>query len=259
MIFYFSGTGNSRWAAEELAAGLGDEARSLVSLGGYRAQPQETVGLVFPVYAWGVPEHVLAFAKAIQPAGGYQFAVCTCGGEAGRTMEQLDKVFHLDGAWSLTMPSNYVPQGVDDAETIRSKLQAACEKLPQICEAVLSGETVRDVRRGSGSAFKSGLIHHAFNRLSRGTAPFAVHGSCTGCGRCAEICHMGLVQMREIEDPESGEKKTQPVWQYARCSLCLACINVCPEKAIVFGDPRKDDGGRYWFERDAAPLLKKMR
>lgn len=64
MIFYFSGTGNSRWAALQIAAQTGDQAVDLI---GQKHIPdlgqQEQIGLVFPVYAWGAPEPVRTFAK----------------------------------------------------------------------------------------------------------------------------------------------------------------------------------------------------
>ena len=58
MIFYFSGTGNSRWVANELAHKLEDK---LVSISEVFASGQyeyslaegESVGFVFPTYSCG--------------------------------------------------------------------------------------------------------------------------------------------------------------------------------------------------------------
>ena len=64
MIFYFSGTGNSAWAARQLARLTDDEAYDIISL---KEQPNidhaKQIGFVFPVYAWGAPEVVVEFAK----------------------------------------------------------------------------------------------------------------------------------------------------------------------------------------------------
>ena len=75
MILYFSGTGNSLYAARRLAELTGDDVRPLLSL---RETPlekgAEAVGIVFPVYAWGMPrivERVLRKAAAAVARVGY--------------------------------------------------------------------------------------------------------------------------------------------------------------------------------------------
>lgn len=53
MIFYFSGTGNSQWAAEQIAAPTGDEAVDISTLDQVPdVGRQSRIGLIFPVYAW---------------------------------------------------------------------------------------------------------------------------------------------------------------------------------------------------------------
>ena len=66
MIFYFSGTGNSRWAAQKIAALTNDEAFDIIQCTDVPDVTHETqIGLVFPIYAWGAPEPVLTFVKKI--------------------------------------------------------------------------------------------------------------------------------------------------------------------------------------------------
>ena len=59
MIFYFSGTGNSRWAAEVLADRFSDKAvfipEAMKNDDKYRLEDGEKLGFVFPVYAWACP------------------------------------------------------------------------------------------------------------------------------------------------------------------------------------------------------------
>ena len=55
MIYYFSGTGNSQWVAEQLALQTGDVASDLIKTKGDLNCAGLTIGLVFPIYAWGIP------------------------------------------------------------------------------------------------------------------------------------------------------------------------------------------------------------
>ena len=84
MIFYFSGTGNSRWVARTLADRMGDRACDLIGLDPIPdLQGESRVGLVFPVYAWGVPGVVADFAARLPKTDAFTFGVGTCGAEAG--------------------------------------------------------------------------------------------------------------------------------------------------------------------------------
>lgn len=52
MIFYFSGTGNSSWAARQLARLTGDEAYDITHLNELPNMDNvRQIGFVFPVYA----------------------------------------------------------------------------------------------------------------------------------------------------------------------------------------------------------------
>ena len=128
MIFYFSGTGNTKWAASKLAAATRED---LISIAPYMradesshnlAEPfilkeNERLGFVFPVHGWRVPKLVREFiskmkiqrepiqrepsdataenkAKAEDSLKNRPFAycVCTAGDSIGLTIENLNKV-----------------------------------------------------------------------------------------------------------------------------------------------------------------------
>ena len=66
MIFYFSGTGNSRWVAEQLAQLTGDESCDITALTEVpEIQNEKQIGFVFPVYAWGVELSI--FVQSLNP------------------------------------------------------------------------------------------------------------------------------------------------------------------------------------------------
>ena len=127
MIFYFSGTGNTKWAASKLASATHED---LISIAPYMraddsshtlAEPfilkeNERLGFVFPVHGWRVPKLVREFIgkmkvqRAESDAAGSQtlsdisgnsvsagsqtfaYCVCTAGDSIGLTIENLNEV-----------------------------------------------------------------------------------------------------------------------------------------------------------------------
>ncbi len=82
-IFYYTGTGNSLWVARQAAEALGDaDVRSMSAwLQARPAIDSTSIGLVFPVYIWGVPAPVMRFVAALPDLRDrYFFAVATNGG-----------------------------------------------------------------------------------------------------------------------------------------------------------------------------------
>ncbi len=238
MIFYFSGTGNSRWVAEEIAAGIGDRAVDLAVAGNgcFSFGPEDTVGIVYPVYAWAPPPVVTDFAQKLEPRGAFVFSLCTYGDEAGNAMDVLGKAVPLDAAYGLAMPNNYlILFDVDSPEEAEGKLEAARLRLPQICEDIKNRRRVFDVHKGFGRFFgkSSGKI---FQRFACSAKPFSVNEACNGCGMCEKICPAKAICMTE----------GRPKWA-ARCYQCMACINRCPKVAINYGKHTQKKG-RYYFK-----------
>lgn len=235
MIFYFSGTGNSRWTAQRLATLTGDSAQDISLLKSAPAVRGEAqIGLVFPVYAWGAPEPVLSFANGLSAQGAFAFAVATCGSEAGLALKKLSRVFPLDSCYSLVMPNNYiVGSDVDDPQTARRKIDAAGQELSTIAREVLSRKPVYRVKEGALPGLKSGVVNFGFNRYARSTKPFFASDACIGCGLCAERCPAGTISLKD----------GKPVWAQ-RCFQCMRCINECPQRAIQYGKSTANRG-RY--------------
>ena len=244
MIYYFSGTGNSKWIAEELATRTNDEAKNLAALlkdgaSNVFAGMDETIGIVFPIYAWGAPLIVERFCQNITLApGAFAFAVCSCGDEAGLAMKRFQKCYAYQSAWSLAMPNNYVVGfDVDSPELEQKKIRAAREKIEFIAQAVLAHTNVYDVHEGAGAGMKTALARPMFNAFARATKHFSVDKNCNGCGLCARVCPIGAIAM------EGGK----PAWIRKHCTQCLGCINRCPQRAIQHGAGTAKRG-RYYFQ-----------
>ena len=242
MIFYFSGTGNSKWAAEELARMTHDTAKELAPLllkgEKITLSEGERLGIVFPIYAWAVPKPVREFLSLVE-ADGYRYAVCTCGDEAGYAIRNLQKTFPLHAAWSLKMPNNYIPMAdVDPVDAAKAKVEAAKPRLASAAEAVLVEKSVFDIAVGSFPGLKSGCIAPMFERHAMDDKPFFAEDTCTSCGLCERVCPVKNIVLKD----------GKPAWQ-GSCTQCLACIHRCPAAAIQYGKGTKKRG-RYYFGKD---------
>lgn len=243
MIFYFSGTGNSRWAAEQIAALTGDTAQDIIAL----RQPPSLenmgqVGFVFPIYAWGLPEPMSAFVKMLPKTDAFCFGVCTCGSEAGHAMKKLAQLYPIQSSYSLVMPNNYIIGAEADSEaTIQQKLNTARAAIETMSREILQHKPVCRVTEGSAAGLKSSLVNFGFNRFARSTNPFHVDSSCNGCGLCAQNCPAATISLQN----------NRPVWG-AACYQCLRCLNECPQQAIQYGSSTQGKARytlqKYWKE-----------
>lgn len=238
MIFYFSGTGNSKWAAKQIAALTGDQARDITQSSSTPEIQNETqIGLVFPIYAWGVPEPMLDFAKLLGRTDAFTFAVCTCGEDAGHAMKKLDKVYPLCSSYSLTMPNNYViGSDIDDEQTARQKIDAAYIEIQKLSREIMQRKSVYRVTEGPHPGLKSGMVNWGFNKFARSTKAFYATNACNGCGLCAKNCPAATITL----------VNGKPTWG-KQCYQCLRCINECPQRAIQYGKAT-ETRGRYTIE-----------
>lgn len=249
MLFYYSGTGNSRYVAEMLSRSLDEplvsitsvDARSVVFTG-------NTLGFIFPVYSWGVPPIVLAFIKGLN----YEFIerinnkdvwmCCSCGDETGKAPQMFIKAFRkrgidAKGAWSVIMPNNYVLLpgfDVDSLEIRKRKLKEAPARIADIASKVRRGKMEIDVTSGSLPSLRS-AVYPLFVRFGISTRKWSVSDACISCGKCVSVCPVHNIRL------ENG----RPSWG-KNCLSCCACYHYCQVKAINYGNVTQGKG-QYFF------------
>lgn len=265
MIFYFSGTGNTRWAAEQVAAATGDRLLFIPEeLKGdchYNLTSREPFGFCFPVHGWQPPHIVRQFIRRLQITSPfalkahYCYALVTCGDSIGRTMEILSKELHrkglaLNSTFSLTMPESYVClpfMYTDTPQRERKKLQQAEEDLQQYKELIIDHK--RDehhTRRGLTPWTFSHVFGAYFNARMISDSKFTVDADrCIHCGKCQQVCPTGDVTL-EAESTDA-EAPRLPHWHHDdSCTNCLACYHYCPQHAINYGSITRKRG-QYYF------------
>lgn len=236
MIFYFSGTGNSKWVAEKIAEKIGDKAYDISSLKELpEINNEEQIGFIFPIYAWGIPEPIDIFVRQLPKVKSFTFGIGTCGAEAGIALKRLSKVYHLDSSYSIIMPSNYIiGEDIEEKSVILKKIELASKEIDKISTEIIEKRRAYRVNEGKMSKLKSIFINKMFNKYGRTTAPFYVDKEkCIKCGLCAKMCPASTIKLVD----------GNPVWN-KKCYQCLRCINNCPRGAIQYGK-NTNKRGRY--------------
>ena len=240
MIFYFSGTGNSRWIAKKIAEKVNDKVYDITTISSIPDLNSESlIGFVFPIYAWGVPEAMNEFAKKLKKSQSFTFGICTCGATAGNALKNLSKIYTLDSSYSIIMPSNYiVGEDVEEETVILQKIENAKKEIEIISNEIIQRKKVYRVHEGKMPGLKSTFINQGFNKFARTTNPFYVdEEKCNGCGLCAKLCPTQTITL----------VNGKPVW-HEKCYQCLCCINYCPQIAIQYGKGT-EKRGRYKIEK----------
>ena len=274
MIFYFSGTGNSKWAAKTLALETGD---TLVSIPevinsdcSFTLAKDEHVGFIFPIHGWRVPNIVKEFLTklTIKTLGEdtshvkhYCFCLVTAGDSIGKAMERFQQqlksetvngALSLKAVCSLIMPESYVGlpgMDVDTKEKELKKKELASKQLKEFSN-ILKQRPHKDSNqiwgwnqliRGPIPSFFSGPVGGFFERFLITDKPFHVDSRrCVKCGICANVCPVSDIK---------GGLGFEPEWLHnGKCLTCFSCYHHCPHHAIEFGK-RTQKKGQYFYNK----------
>ncbi|MCL2808096.1 MAG: EFR1 family ferrodoxin [Coriobacteriia bacterium] len=237
LIYFFSGTGNSLWAALNLKKALGNCDVQLMELASQQPDAARSIGFVFPCYYWGAPHLVLEFFAHLDTSKQeetYYYAVVTYGAILGSALGQTSEALNacgiqLDYATGLKSFANNVA-AYDMSKRVAEKTAQAKLVLQDIAPLIVSRECA--------PIKKPSTLIKAYNRSS--TKDFyikdnnyQVNSSCASCLTCNRVCPVQNIQLKE----------GRPTWNN-RCQHCLACIQWCPNRAIDYGK-KTYTRGRY--------------
>lgn len=238
VIFYFSGTGNTHWAAKRFSEKLGN--CKIINIAEFDCANKihaERIGIMFPVYFWGLPNIIKNFIKKVRIEGNpYLFEAHTMGGYDGITVLQIKKLLaerqlNLDASYRFKLVNTMIVNErfftIPDEKGIRKLFEVAEEQMNLYIKKVLAKEK---------HFYKEPIIYKPWHKsgfklnetegslIPKRGKNFELSDSCIGCGTCELVCPVKNVVM------EDG----RPKWE-EHCEYCLACIHSCPMEAINHG------------------------
>lgn len=252
MVIYFSGTGNSRYAAESIALYTKDE---LVSANEYiksaKAADFHSEGpyvFVSPTYSWRIPRVFSSFIKKSSFKGNnLAYFVMTCGddiGNAGAYLEELCAKAGLTykGVYPLVMPENYIAlYDVTEKSEAALRIAEADKTLRSVSAFISKGEDFPNLKLGFAARLKSGAVNSVFYSLVVKAKGFHVTDKCVSCGNCEELCPLNNINIVQGK-PLYGDS----------CTHCMACISACPTQAIEY---KKRTLGKERYYNTSSPEI----
>lgn len=246
MVLYFSGTGNSRYVAKEIARISGDEAVSLnkrIKKGNFGdIASDKPLVFVGPVYAGRYPRIMDEHIKKVNFVGIQQaYFVSTCAATPWQTVNYVKKLcsekgFTLLGFNSVVMPQGYVAGGGTQPKNVNDEvLRKAQPKIEEIAENIRDGKKLPDEK--PGNAVMSKIINPMMYATMIKAKSFKATDKCSGCGKCADRCPLNNITI----------SLGRPVWGN-ECTHCMACIAGCPNEAIEYG--KKTQGKTRYYLGD---------
>ncbi len=277
LILYFSGTGNTHFAAKKLSEHLNKHGIRCdiapFELGKFDTiKNYDLLILGFPVYAYSMPEFMKNSINKLQkPKTGAVYIFSTYALHPGNALRKSAKLLKnsgfipigygkvkmpgSDGMLFLKKESPYIKKskkiissGFNSIEKIAIDIKEIVkEKLPNLhrgSSGINSNELEIIPPISLPSIFIEALIIPIFKIIERKAKKrFYADEKCNRCGICEKICPSKNITVTKEKVIFDG-----------RCYLCLRCIHQCPQEAIQIG---KATVGKYRYRgpfQDFNPL-----
>lgn len=237
-IYYFSGSGYSRWVVSKAQEKLAKEGHNVLFCRDIQ-QPVKDVEtstnadlFIFPVYYFGLPANVISFLKVMPVVAAKPAFLWTVDGGMSGMARRLgrfwlkDRGYEVISTREVVMPDTFLglkssPVSSEEREAI---LTRADEKID---------ENIKDFENPPKKvpvepfwfSILGGFIYYLYLYCLKDALAycFVATSKCTKCGLCAKDCPMHCIQMKE----------DFPVWKKG-CVSCFRCVNRCPASAVDF-------------------------
>lgn len=233
-IFYFSGTGNSLQVSKDISLQIEDmqvlSIPKIMNNNEIKIQ-SESIGIVFPVYMWGLPLIVENFIKKLNiNKSTYVFAVANFGGIPGNALKQVndlieDKDAKLNAGFIINMPGNYIVMyGAKSKEDQSKAFEKEKIKVQQIVKIIKEKKNYEyEKSKIVIDRILGPLMYKRIYKIHTADKLFLAKDNCNGCGVCEKVCSVKNIEI----------KNGKPIWKN-NCEQCMACIQYCPQEAIEY-------------------------
>lgn len=237
MVFYFTGTGNSLYAARQIEKS--PVSIPLVMRQAHTEFEADSIGIVAPVYGHEVPSMVKEFLRRAVFHTNYFYMILTYGNRHGGAAELAKKLCEECGISVnyinvIQMADNWLPSfDMEEQKRLDKKVEEhMAEILADLNARRNMISEVTDADRAAHKQFLDGISRmpeDIWQHLLR------VEEACVGCGICEQVCPSASIHV------EHGKAVHVP----GNCQTCLACVHACPQKAIGLTVPEKNPNARY--------------
>jgi len=241
LLYYFSGTGNSKRLAEVTAKRF-EEAGFKVKIkniekNSVKAEHNDYSyhGFIFPSLGFGIPQLMTEFMQALPPVtekdaliivsmGNKEYHIPPsegkCLGQGKRILER--RGYKVIGGDAIAMPNNWITGwSAPPPEKAALIVKAGEKAVGEFTEKIIDGE------------FYMKKSHWLSKLLGITINPFMLYGlnylylmwytddKCSSCEVCAKTCPVENIVM----------VNSKPKWG-KECFWCHRCINLCPQESI---------------------------
>lgn len=247
VLFYFSGTGNTKWVCETMTNHLANR-EDLTSLPlpidrlnrtitSKFVEATDILGIAFPIYGGAPPEIMIEFIKTIPPTNNKRaLIICTqahISFNGGHAVVDILKSKGYDVEWCIyiKMPNSLCisqfPYTLfkysNDPKYISPILKKAKKRIQLICSRILKGKSYKQgflpFSKIFGGLYRLICKDRFKNKLS------IMNKNCTDCNICSENCPMHCIKI-------VGGCRTIG----KECTSCMRCYNFCPNNDILFSN-----------------------
>lgn len=229
MIIYFTGTGNSLYAAKKIGSSIGEKVCHIADVRAESLAEEKVLGIVFPVYYYEAPLPVRRFLAEMKlRRDAYVFSVATCGGGSGTSLNTVKKLVEkAGGRLSLTavlkMPDNFcIAVGGNPNEQFML-FDTVDRKLKGI-SAAIKKRMVNLPYTGLnplGTVLNIPAVYSAASKMVRLNVDTE---KCIGCGICVKVCPENNIALSKGKAVIRGN-----------CCSCFGCVHACRNQAVRIG------------------------
>ncbi len=245
MIYFFTGTGNSKHVASAIGKIVNEDIISINSGERVVIDSEKPTIIVSPTHGWRLPEIMENFLSVAEFKDNKDvYFVLTCGNDIGNAPVYAKKLceklnLNYRGTAEILMPENYIvlfkAPNIEECSKIVKKADTVVET---VANTILENEDLVPPSYPVKGFFESTVANPLFRRFIIKSDKFCVTGDCIGCSRCADECPVNAIIITE----------NGPTWNN-NCIHCMSCISGCPQVGIEYG--KKTVGKRrYVFIED---------